>query len=204
MTFWETIQRGEYVMFALALIFIAIIMIWSVRGAKLRIEAKQGVKLMPRLRDHITESDVENARQICRSSDTPGGRVLASGLNHIGSPMEEIQKNLKHTTDTEKEDFRRGILWLRLFSIVSPLLGLGGTLVGVIDVLRDLGLQESPVTTAQVSGGIAPTIVTTVAGIGVGIFALVALASLNSQVLRAGRNLNNLSQSFIDLLNEPS
>ena len=98
----------------------------------------------------------------------------------------------------------RGMRWLRTFAVVSPLLGLGGTLVGMIDRLRDLGTMGPQVDTASVCGALAPTIVTTVAGLGVGIVALVFMAILEGSIARAKRKLDGVGNEFIELLNEPS
>ena len=204
MTFWETIQRGEYVMFALALLFIAVILIWAIRGARLHSQTKSYYPLMQRIRDHVVEGDLENARQVCESAATPGARVVESGLGQIGQPMREVRETMSETSRIEGYSLEKGTLWLRLIGVVAPLLGLGGTLVGVRDRLRDLGESEIPATVSMVSANIAPTIVTTVAGLGVGIFSLFALACLASQIKGAKRSLETLSQNFQTLLNEPS
>lgn len=204
MTFWETIERGEYVMFALLVIFIAIIVIWWVRGAGLRREWKGYSPLMHRVRDYVTEGDLDNARQTCESWSTPGSRVVNEGILRIGKPMSEVRAAMMQSAECEKEKMERGVVWLRAFAVISPLLGLGGTLVGVIDRLRDLAESSQPVDTGTLCGGIAPTIVTTVAGLGVGIFALIALTALNSTILGAKRRLDETAREFTDLLEQPA
>lgn len=203
MTFWETIERGEYVMIALAVLLIAAIAIWWVRGAALHRGRKGYGMLMQRLRDHVAEGDLENARQLCAAGDTPGCRVLEAGVARIGRPMPDVKTAIDQVKSLEFEEMQRGTIWLRFIAVASPLIGLGGTLVGVIDRLRDFGEVSSGASQQLLSGQIAPTIVTTVAGLGVGVFALFALACLASSIGRSRQALENLSVEFTDFLDEP-
>lgn len=204
MTFWETIERGEYVMFALAVILIVIVCIWWIRGARLRKDRKSCAPLMQRVRDHVVEGDIENARQLCEIAGSPGALVVETGLSLVGKPMSEVIEAMRGKAEIEKSEITKGCRWLRVFAVISPLLGLGGTLIGIIDRLRDLGENDAMVDTALVCNSIAPTIVTTVAGLGVGIFSLIALAALDSAVARSSRSLDEISADFSRLLNEPS
>lgn len=204
MTFWQTVERGEYVMIALAVILILIVCIWWVRSVKLFRERKTYPILMQRVRDHVVEGDLENARQQCEAHPSAGARVVEVGLSRIGEPITEVVISMNERGNIEKSSMQRGCRWLKALAVISPLLGLGGTLVGVIDRLRDLGENANDVDLASLCGALSPTIVTTVAGLGVGIFALIALTALEARVDSSKRNLDQLALEFTDLLNEPS
>ena len=203
MTFWDTIERGEYVMFALAVLVIVIIVIWWVRGVALNRRKKTYHSMMQRVRDHVVEGDLENARQLCEVADSPGGRVICAGIHRIGRPMSEVKGSMNEVADIEKDEMAKGSGWLRSIAVISPLLGLGGTLVGIVDRLRDLGESGANIDTSAVCGALAPTIVTTVAGIGVGIFSLFALTCLEGTINSARRRLDEVSVEFTALLDEP-
>lgn len=204
MTFWETVERGEYVMIALAVLVIVITLIWIVRSAKLYSQRKTYSTLMPKVRDNVVEGDIDTARQICGSVGSPGSKVVEAGLKKVGHPMQEVKSSIRETSEYEKQKMTAGTRWLRLIAVVSPLLGLGGTLVGVIDRLRDLGEGLGIVDLSVLCSNISPTIVTTVAGLGVGIFALIALTCLESTIDTSQRRLDMLGTEFTDFLNEPS
>ncbi|MCH5234125.1 MAG: MotA/TolQ/ExbB proton channel family protein [Muribaculaceae bacterium] len=204
MTFWETVERGEYVMIALAVLFILSIIIWWVRSAKLGRDRKTYPDLMHRVRDHVIEGDIDNARQLCDTIATPGAKVVETGLSRVGKSMLEVTTSMQETALIEKDSMTRGIRWLRFIAVISPLLGLGGTLVGIIDRLRDLGELGPTVDLSMLCGAISPTIVTTVAGLGVGIFALVAITCLDARIDSSRRRLDELTVEFTDLLNEPA
>ena len=204
MTFWETVERGEYVMIALAVLLIAVVVFWIAKGIRLKREKKSYDSLMPMVRDNVVEGDIETACQICESVRTPGAVVVFAGLNKLGHPISEVEKAMHKVAKSKIKDIRTGMDWLRLIAVISPLIGLGGTLVGVIDRLRDLGETDMPVDISILCASIAPTIVTTVAGIVTGIIALIALTALNVQINSTVKDIDNLSNEFIELLNEPS
>ena len=204
MTFWETVERGEYVMIALAVLFILSVCIWWVRAAKLNRQRKTYPVIMYRMKDHITEGDIENAQKFCQSLSSPGARVISVGLTRIGKPMPEITADLQTVSNIEKEEMAKGSRWLWAIAVISPLLGLGGTLVGIIDRLRDLGEMGASVDLSRICGAISPTIVTTVAGLGVGIFSLIAYTFLEAAIDSSRRDLDKVAVDFIDILNTPS
>ena len=204
MTFWETVERGEYVMIALAVLFILSVCIWWVRAAKLNRQRKTYPVIMYRMKDHITEGDIENAQKFCQSLSSPGARVISVGLTRIGKPMPEITADLQTVSNIEKEEMAKGSRWLWAIAVISPLLGLGGTLVGIIDRLKDLGEMGASVDLSMICGAISPTIVTTVAGLGVGIFSLIAYTFLEAAIDSSRRDLDKVAVDFIDILNTPS
>lgn len=204
MTFWDTIERGEYVMFALACLFILALCIWIARGSRLYRDRKHYSSLMQRVRDHVMESDLENALQVCKRAKGSGPGILSAGLENIGQPMSEVNTAMDYASGIEKEKMGKGLRWLKAIAVISPLLGLGGTLTGITDRLRDLGESGTAVDISSVCAALAPTVVTTVAGLGVGIFALVAMTFLEGSVATAQRQADRLCKEFTDMLNEPT
>ena len=204
MTFWETVERGEYIMIALAVLFIITVCIWWIRGSRLMKEKNTYPLLMYRIKDYMSEGDVDNARQICQAVSSPGAKIMNAGLEKIGSPLSEISAAMEGIGRFEKEEMGAGIQWLKVIAVVSPLLGLGGTLLGVIDRLRDLGEMGGMVDLSMLCSEIAPTIVTTVAGLGVGIFSLIASTWLDAVIENSKVTIDKISYDFLELLNQPS
>lgn len=205
MTFWETIVRGEYVMFALCVIIVlTVVTVWA-KCAGLRRGGRKTTTLMHKVKDYVVEGDMENARQLAAATPTPGGRIVAGGLDSIGEPIVEIKERLQSTVSREKETIgSSSIIWLRTYAIVAPLLGLGGTLTGVIDRLRDLGESGVAVDSGMICSEIAPTIVSTVAGLGTGIIALLGLAIVEGAINRARKGMDKVGEEFMGLINQPT
>ena len=204
MTFWETVQCGEYIMIALAVIVIVICCIWISKSLKFERERKSYSSMMQRLRDYVMEGDIENARNLCQAGTTAGSRVVGAGINNIGDSMHNLKLAMHDAIEEETEGFYSGMSWIKSLSVISPLLGLGGTLIGITDRLRDIGERGGVTDLSVLSGAISPTIVTTVAGLGVGIFAIVAYTCLDKIMETGVKRLKGLAYDLTELLNEPS
>ena len=204
MTFWETVERGEYVMIALAVLLIAVVCVWWIKYSNLGKQNKSYPDLLSRVRDHVMEGDLENAIQFCNSVTTPVAKIIGAGLRRIGKPMEEVFAAMQQKANVEKDLMTSGLPWFRAAAVIAPLLGLGGTLIGIIDRLRDLGEGGPTVDLSMLCAAISPTIVTTVAGIGVGIVSLLAYMFLEARIDHSRRLIDEASEEFAELLNEPS
>ena len=204
MTFWETIIAGEYVMFALAVLLIAAVWILWARAVSLKRTHTGYEGMLHRLRDYIAEGDIESATNMCSVIDSPGARSVTVGLKMIGNKMDTIKDAMNEAEVHEHPKLERGIIWLKAISIISPLVSVAGTLCGICDRLRDLGSAGSEVDTSMIAASIAPTLVTTIAGIGVGVFAIVAWTSLEGSVDRSKQKLTEVCAGFREILNAPA
>lgn len=204
MTFWDTVEGGEYIMIALAVVIVVVVCILWVRSWQLHKQKKSYSDLMHRVRDYIVEGDFENAFKLCRAKETPGAFVLETGIRNMGQPIPDILRSMDTVSESEKKKLAKGARWLRFISIAAPLSGLCGTLAGITHRLYLLGAQESGVDISVMAAEIAPTIVTTIAGLITGILALLALVFLEKSIESSQTELNELEAGFINLINEPS
>ena len=203
MTFWDTIKGGDYVMIALAVIFIAGVVIFWVRCVQLSKDRERSLRMMERVKDYVMEGDIENARHQCEITKSAGSTVVNKGLKKLGSPISEVKEAILEVSTAEKGKMCRGEGWLLNFVVISPLLGFGGTLLGVTDRLRDFGEAGLDVNTATVCSALAPTVVTAIAGFGVGIVSMIFLSILKGRIKKAKGDLDAIGIEFIELLNEP-
>ena len=158
---------------------------------------------MQRVRDYVLEGDLENARQLCEMTQTPGAKVVEAGLEHVGDSMTEVKSAMAEISSIEKAKLYKGSDWIRTIAVISPILGLGGTLSGIMQQLWELG--EDPSTDVSIiCAAISPTLATTIAGLGVGIFALIALTCVETSINTSKRKIDELNAGFIQLLNQPA
>ncbi|MGB3493480.1 MAG: MotA/TolQ/ExbB proton channel family protein [Elainellaceae cyanobacterium] len=118
--------------------------------------------------------DWQAAREIAlRSSDQPIGRFLYSALELTDPDPEIFQLSLQTSGDEEVASMRRGEKILETVIAISPLLGLLGTVLGLIQSLGDIRLGEIGASTSGVTLGIAEALISTATGL---IIAIVSLA----------------------------
>lgn len=119
------------------------------------------------------EEDLRVAERICEAHPGPFADVALVALRNRGMPGDDLKELLLDQGRQEVRALERGLVMLETIAGVSPLLGLMGTVIGMIktfDVISAQGIGRADV----LSGGISEALITTVAGLAVGIPALVA------------------------------
>ena len=194
---------GGYIMIPLAILLIVAIYVFTERCIVIGRAARQDKTFMNRIRDYVHEGDIESARKLCKKTDTPYGRLIEKGLSRIGRNMNDVLVAIENTGNIEVANLGKGLPWLSTTAAGAPMLGFLGTVVGMIDAFFALANAGTAANITVLSSGIYQALVTTVAGLIVG---LVALFAYNYLVARINRGMNSLetkTMEFMDLLNEP-
>ena len=195
---------GGYIMIPLAVLLIVSIYIFIERCIALHRASKSDDNFMKRIRDYIMEGDIENAVILCKRTDTPYARLILKGVNRIGRPMNDVLVAIENTGNIEVANLAKGFTWLSTTAAGAPMLGFLGTVVGMIEAFFALANAGTSANITVLSSGIYQALVTTVAGLVVGIAALFAYNYLVSRVNRIMNSLEARTMEFMDLLNEPS
>lgn len=141
----------------------------------------------------------DDAEAACRSRDIPAGRVLAMAIEHRGSARGLIKERVEEVGRREAAEMERGIPVLGTIASIAPLLGLLGTVGGMIltfKVIQTAGLGN----VGSLAGGISQALVTTFAGLTVGIPSLVANRWLLSRVDGLLLDMEEASLAILDAL----
>ncbi|MCL1909377.1 MAG: MotA/TolQ/ExbB proton channel family protein [Kiritimatiellaeota bacterium] len=125
-------------------------------------------KIMPQtLIDNVTaamkEGDVVKAIQFCENEPVPMAKILTAGLSHVEEGFEVIQEAIGAASDLEIEKLNQQLTWLSVDSNIAPMLGLLGTVQGMIKAFEVLGTGDPDV--AQLATAISQALWTTAAGL---------------------------------------
>lgn len=204
LSLWQLTMDGGYIMIPLALLLIVSIYIFAERCVVLHRAGKQDATFMKRIRDYVHEGDIESATKLCKKTDTPYARLIQKGLTRIGRPMNDVLVAIENTGNLEVASLGKGFTWLSTTAAGAPMLGFLGTVVGMIEAFFSLASAGNSANITVLSSGIYQALVTTVAGLVVGILALFAYNYLVSRVNRVMTDLEGKTMEFMDLLNEPA
>lgn len=159
---------------------------------------------MKRIRDYVTEGDMESAESLCRRENSPIARMILKGVSRIGRPVSDVLTTVENAGNLEIANLGKGMTWLSTTAAGAPMLGFLGTVVGMIEAFYALSKAGSAANVTLLSGGIYQALVTTVAGLVVGIVALFAYNYLSGRINRLANTLEARTMEFMDLLNEPA
>ena len=212
LSFWSLVMDGGYIMIPIAILLIVVIYVFTERCIAISRAAREDSTFMNRIREYIHEGDIESAHNLCRKTDTPYSRLIDKGLSRIGRPMNDVLVAIENTGNIEVANLGKGFPWLSTTAAGAPMLGFLGTVTGMIQAffsletgkLAELANAGTSADITVLSSGIYQALVTTVAGLVVGIIALFAYNYLVARVNRVMNSLEMKTMEFMDLLNEPA
>ena len=204
LSFWSLVMDGGYIMIPIAILLIVVIYVFTERCIAISRAAREDSTFMNRIREYIHEGDIESAHNLCRKTNTPYARLIDTGLSRIGRPMNDVLVAIENTGNIEVANLGKGFPWLSTTAAGAPMLGFLGTVVGMIQAFFSLASAGTSADISVLASGIYQALVTTVAGLVVGILALFAYNYLVARVNRVMNSLEMKTMEFMDLLNEPA
>lgn len=180
---WEIVRAGGPLMWPIIVCSIAAVAIVAERLWTLHPQRVMPRGLLQKVWQ-LVESDQINDKVIAAlQQNSPLGRVLAAGLTHRHRPREVMMERLEDTGRHVVHELERFLNTLGTIASVAPLLGLLGTVTGIIKAFNAItqGGMGDP---RMLSGGISEALITTAAGLLVAIPALIAYRYLRGRVER--------------------
>ena len=194
---------GGPVMIPIGIIFILVIFLYFERYLTIRKAAKGDPKFMLNIRDYISGGNLDAAKMLCKNTDTPIARMIEKGIMRLGSPLKNIEVAVENVGKLELYKMEKNLAAIAMISGVGPMLGFLGTVTGMIQAFYIMS-QSDQISPKVLSGGIYEAMVTTVAGLIVGIIANVAYNSLIALVEKMIYKMEATTVEFVDLLQEPA
>lgn len=204
LSLWDLCMSGGFIMIPLALLSIVCIYIFIERAIVLYKASRQDSSFMSRIKDYIHEGEIESAQNLCRNNGSPYARLISKGISRIGRPMNDVLVAIENMGNLEIAQLGRGLPWLATTASGAPMLGFLGTVIGMVEAFYSMAAAGTTATIGDFADGIYTELVTTVAGLVVGIIALFAYNYLVARVNNVMTLLEGKTMEFMDLLNEPA
>ncbi|MCS6917859.1 MAG: MotA/TolQ/ExbB proton channel family protein [Chitinophagales bacterium] len=155
------------------------------------------------LRDQLLNGKMESALALCRSTNSPFARLLLKGIKRIGRPIKEVESAVENEGRLEIYKLERNLQYLSIIAGVAPMMGFVGTISGVIRIFYNISV-EANISIDAIAGGLYEKMITSAAGLIVGIFAFIMHQVLNSMIDRVSYTLEQTAVDFVDLIQEPA
>lgn len=201
---WQLIvEGGWYIMVPLGILSVLAIYIFAERWMAIAKASKEDKNFMNRIKDYVSDGKLEAARSLCVTTDTPIARMLDKGVSRIGKSMDDVNASIENVGKLEVYKLEKGLPVLATVAGAAPMIGFLGTVIGMIMTFHAMKISGNGVEISALSGGIMQAMVTTVAGLVIGIIAYIAYNTLVVRVDKVVHNMEARSMEFIDLLEEP-
>lgn len=203
MSYWDLAIKGGWVMIPIILLSFLTIYIFVERYFAIKKASEVDINFMNRIRDYIHEGKIENALTLCQSYSNPVSKMIEKGIQRIGRPLVDIGAAIENVGKLEIYKLEKGMPTLATCAGGAPMLGFLGTVMGMVRAFYDMSTAGNNIDVTLLSRGIYTALVTTVAGLIVGILAYFAYNYLVARVEKVVNKLEANSTEFMDLLNEP-
>src|SRR5918993_4511461 len=199
----ELLTMGGFLMLPLALLLIITIYVFVERVMTIRRAANLDNNFMNIIRDHIVTGNVTAARSFAKNTNNPVARIIDKGIQRIGKPIENIERSMETIGKLEVYNMERNLSILSLVAGIAPLLGFLGTIIGMFQLFYSLA-TGGDFTIQTMADGIYTKVITSAAGLIIGLIAYVAHNVLTTQVDKTAYKMEAASAEFLDVLQEPT
>ena len=192
---------GNIVMGILLILSILAIYILVERYFLLKKESKEDDLFLENIKKFVEEKNISEAKQLCKDTNTPIARMIEKGLNRIENSMTDISSSIENQGKLEIYKMDNKIANLATIAGAAPMIGFLGTVIGMIIAFQKMA-RETTVSPSDLAGGIYTAMITTAAGLVVGIIAYIAYNYLVNKVDKVIFQLEAKTSEFLDLLHK--
>lgn len=204
MSIWDLTLKGGWLMIPLAILAVISIYIFFERVFAISSASKQDKNFMQQIKDLIHAGKIDEAKRLCQSIDKPHARMIEKGVSRIGRSNNDVLVAIENVGNMEIARLEKGFAWLATTAAGAPMIGFLGTVTGMVQAFYALASSGQNSNVSILASGIYEALVTTVAGLVVGIIALFAYNFLTARVNKVMNRLEGSTMEFMDLLNEPA
>ena len=199
----DLLFQGGFMMVPILLLSLGAVYIFVERVLTINKASKTPDSFMDDVKNKVMNGDINGAKVLCSDTDSPVARMIEKGVNRIGSPMKNIEVAIENVGKIEIFRLEKNLSLMATISGSAPMLGFLGTVIGMIQAFIAIAQEEGSVSPKLLSEGIYTAMVTTAAGLFVGILAYLGYNYLVTKVGKLIHKMEYNSIEFIDLLQEP-
>ena len=191
---------GTVIMGTLTLLSIFAIYILFERLSAIKKAGKDNENFLISIKNFVEKKDIEAAKTLCKNTDTAISRMIEKGVDRIDKPMTDISAAIENQAKLEVYKMENNLANLATIAGAAPMIGFLGTVIGMIVAFHEMASSGGNIDVEMLSKGIYTAMVTTVAGLIVGIIAYISYNYLVSKVDKVVFKLEAKTTDFLDLI----
>ena len=200
MQIFNVIMKGGILMIPIGLCSIVALAIIIERFFSLRRASIDTREFMDTMRQVLRQNRIQDAVEICDEVDAPMARIMRAGILKYNRTKEDIREAIEDAGHLEIPRLERYLSAMATCANIAPLLGLLGTVAGMIKAFAQIQALEEQVSPSDLAEGIGNALVTTAAGLTVAIPTLVAYNYFVTRVENIILEMEISSSELIELL----
>ncbi len=195
-TVLDLMMKGGIIMIPIVLLSILSIYIFIERIVYIRRLSLIDNGLLMTVLNDLKGREYNNAMLHARNNEASVGRILESGIEKIGKPVSEVERNIETITNLEITKMEKNTGYLGIIAGIAPMLGFIGTISGVIKIFYNISLADN-ISIGLIAGGLYQKMICSGAGLIVGVLAYAAYHYLQMMIDRYSIRLQELLIQFL-------
>jgi biopolymer transport protein ExbB len=195
----EFILKGGFFLIPISILLFYTFYLIIERYLYIHKASKIDVLLMRDVRDNLHSGKLDMARSIAERSNTSSGNIIKEGILVIGRPIVEIESNMDRAADIEIGEMEKHLGQLGLIAGIAPTLGFIGTISGVIKIFYSISVTEN-ISIGNISGGLYEKMISSGAGLLVGIIAYSGYHLLNGKIDNFALKIQKQILEFVNII----
>lgn len=202
MSILEFLLKGGWVMIPILLLSILTVYALIERIMVLYKSGRISQKWLANLYNQLLTGGVEEAKLLCEQKHTAIANVIKAGLENLPHEPANLEKSMEMAGQVEIHKLEKNLSLLASIAGIAPMLGFLGTVLGMIQAFMAMSQTSTPVTPQLLAGGIYEAMITTAAGLVVGIIADVSYKYIVNNVEKASYQIEHTASQLIEIVQE--
>ncbi|MFC2128025.1 MotA/TolQ/ExbB proton channel family protein [Bacteroidota bacterium] len=195
---------GGQIIIAILLVLLAVALyIYFERFFAIKAASKVDKDFMNQIKDYVANGNIEAAKSLCASEDTPVANLIGTGISRIGKPLDDINTAIENSGKLEIYKLETNVSVVATIAGAAPMIGFLGTVIGMIISIHEIANAGGQIDIKLLADGLYTAMTTTVGGLIVGIISYISYNHLVVKTDKVVYQMEAKSVEFLDLLNEP-
>ncbi len=200
MTLWQIIRAGGEIMLVLALLSIAGLSLIIYYFLTIKPDRMIPLDFLDRTLKLLEDKKFEDAKKTCEDNSNLLSDILLAGLARLGREKVIIKEAMQDEGRRNVDDLWQKLSYLADVAVISPMVGLLGTVLGMIQAFNVIAFQTGAVKPILLAGGISKAMVTTATGLIIAIPCMIFHAYFRGKVQNLSSRLENISTDMFHLI----
>jgi biopolymer transport protein ExbB len=204
LSLWSLTLKGGWIMIPIGVLSVVAIYIFFERFFAVMKAGREDAGFMNNIREFIRSGKVDSAISLAKNTNSPYARMVHKGLLRLGKPLGDINTAIENTGKLEVSKLERNVAMLATCAGGAPMLGFLGTVTGMVRAFYNMSKAGNNIEIGTLSGGIYEAMITTVAGLIVGLIAYFCYNIIVARIQKVVNKMEARATEFMDLLQEPA
>jgi biopolymer transport protein ExbB len=199
---FDLVAKGGWVMLPIGFLLLSALYLILERYFLIRSQTRVEANFIDSIRDMVLQGNIKSAESFAKNQRTSMGRIFEKAIGRVGSPIRDIENTIENISQIELGRLERNLGYLGIIAGIAPMFGFIGTISGIIRIFYDISLTDN-ISVGIIAGGLYEKMITSGAGLVVGVIAYTGYHLLNMMIERFTLKLEMNAFEFLETLQKP-